>query len=38
MIPIERSKIKLSKDLKEMPELETLVDESWQGVGKGTQQ
>jgi hypothetical protein len=37
MIPIERSKMKLSKDLKETPELETLMDESWHGIGKGTQ-
>ena len=31
-------KIKLSKSLKETPELETHVDKSWQGVGNGTQQ
>jgi hypothetical protein len=36
MIPIESSKMKLSKDLKETPKLEKLMDESWQGVGKGT--
>jgi hypothetical protein len=29
--------MKLSKDLKEMPELETLMDEIWHGIGKGMQ-